>query len=106
MSDQRASSGDPKGKSKYLSRDEKHQRKLEARGESAQCYVGASGSTNDGNKPSKKCKAAVFQALYQWFKETPYTNINKKNLALEEVVKKEAFHSHIRRLFEDAISRE
>jgi hypothetical protein len=64
---------------------------LEARGESAQRYVGASGFTNDGNKPSKECKATVFHALYQWFKENPYTNLNINFLALGEVVGKVAF---------------
>jgi hypothetical protein len=53
--------------------------------------VGASRSTNDGNKPSEECKAVIFQALYQWFKESAYTNINRTVLALEEVVGKEAF---------------
>jgi hypothetical protein len=46
----------------------------------------------------------VFQALYKWFKETPFTNLNKKNLALGKVVGKEAFMSRMWRLFEDAIS--
>jgi hypothetical protein len=46
----------------------------------------------------------VFQALYKWFKETPFTNLNRNFLALEEVVGKEAFLSHAWRFFEDAIS--
>jgi hypothetical protein len=65
MSDEGASLGDPKGKSKNQSRGEKHQRELEARGESAQCYTGASKSTIDGDKLSDECKVAVFQALYK-----------------------------------------
>jgi hypothetical protein len=101
MSNEGASSGDPKGKSEFISRIEKRRRELEARGHR---YVGAFGSTNDGNKPSGECKAAVFQALYEWFKKIPYTNINKKKLALGKVVGKEAFLSRMRRLFEDAIS--
>jgi hypothetical protein len=32
-----------------------------------------------GHKPSEECKAAVFQALYEWFKEIPFTNLNQKN---------------------------
>jgi hypothetical protein len=76
---------------------------LEAKGHH---FLGASGSTNDGNKPSEDCKAAVFQALYEWFKETPFTNLNKKNLALGEVIGKAAFLSCMQRLFEDAISRD
>jgi hypothetical protein len=60
MSDEGASSGDPKDRSEYQSRGEKHQRESEAKGESAQHYAGASRSTNDGNKPSDECKVAVF----------------------------------------------
>jgi hypothetical protein len=56
-----------------------------------------------GHKPSEECKAVVFQALYEWFKEIPFTNLNQKNLALGEVVGKEAFLSRMQRLFEDAI---
>ena len=67
---------------------------------------GASGSNNDGTKPSKECKATMFQALYEWFKETSLTDINRNYLALEKVVGKEAFLGCMRRLFEDTISRE
>jgi hypothetical protein len=45
-------------------------------------FSGASGSNNDGTKPSEECKAVVFQALYEWFKETPFTNLNMNYLAL------------------------
>ena len=69
------------------------------------CFSGASRFNNDGTKPSEKCKAAVFQALYEWFKETPFTNLNRNYLALGEVVGKEAFKGHMQKLFEDAISR-
>jgi hypothetical protein len=69
-------------------------------------FSGASGSNNDGTKPSEEYKAVVFQALYEWFKETPFTNLNRNYLALGEVVGKEAFLGHMRRLFEDAISRD
>jgi hypothetical protein len=100
MSDQGAFSGDPKGKSELISRGEKRQRELEAK---VHRLSRASGSSNDGNKPSEECKAAVFQALYEWFKETPFTNTNRNFLALGEVVGKEAFLSHMRRLFEDTI---
>jgi hypothetical protein len=48
----------------------------------------------------------VFQALYEWFKKTPFTNLKRNYLALGEVVGKEAFNGRMRRLFEDAISRE
>jgi hypothetical protein len=48
----------------------------------------------------------LFQALYEWFKETPFTNLNKNYLALGANVGKEAFVGCMRRLFEDAISRE
>jgi hypothetical protein len=101
MSDQGAFSRDPKGKSKLISRGEKRRRELEAKGHH---FSGAFGSSNDGNKPSEECKAAVFQALYEWFNEMPFTNINRNFLALEEVVGKEAFLSHMQRLFEDPIS--
>jgi hypothetical protein len=74
MSDQEAFSGDPKGKSEIISRGEKQQRELEAKGH---CFSRASGSSNNGTKPSEECKAIVFQALYKWFKETPFTNINR-----------------------------
>ena len=70
------------------------------------CFSGASGFNDNGTKPSEECKVAVFQALYEWFKETSLTNINKNYLALEEVIGKEAFLSCMRRLFEDAISGE
>jgi hypothetical protein len=103
MSDEGASLGDLMGKSEFISKGEKRRRELEARGH---CLAGASGYSNDGNKLSVECKAAVFQALYEWLKETPYTNINKKKLSLREVVGKEAFQSRMRRLFEDAISRD
>jgi hypothetical protein len=94
MSDQGDIWGDLKGKS--ISR-------AEARGPR---FSGASGSNNDGTKPSEECKAALFQALYEWFKETPFTNLNRNYLALGEVVGKEAFVGRMRRLFEDAISGE
>jgi hypothetical protein len=67
-------------------------------------FSGASGSNNDGTKPNEECKAALFQALYEWFKETPFTNLNRNYLALEANVGKEAFVGRMRRLFEDAIS--
>jgi hypothetical protein len=73
MSDQRAFLGDPKGKSELISRGEKRQKELEAKGHR---FLEASGS-NDGNKPSEECKATMFQALYEWFKETPFTNLNR-----------------------------
>jgi hypothetical protein len=86
MSDQGDIWGDPKGKS--ISRGEKRRMEAEARGPH---FSRASGSNNDGTKPSKECKAALFQALYEWFKKTPFTNLNRNYLALEEVVGKEAF---------------
>jgi hypothetical protein len=55
---------DLKGKIGYQSRGEKHQRELKAKKESAQCYAGAFGSSNDGDKPSDECKSTIFQALY------------------------------------------
>jgi hypothetical protein len=61
------------------------------------------GVYNDGTKPSEECKAALFQALYEWFKKTPFTNLNRNYLTLGEVVEKEAFRGRMRRLFEDAI---
>jgi hypothetical protein len=97
----RAFLGDPKGKLEIILRGKKRRQELEAKGHH---FLGALGSSNDGTKPSEECKAAMFQALYKWFKETPFININKKNLALGEVVGKEAFLSHMWRLFEDAIS--
>jgi hypothetical protein len=103
ISDQGAFLGDPKGKSELISRGEKRRRELEAKGHH---FSGASGSNNDGTKPSEECKATMFQALYEWIKESPFTNLNKNYLALGEVVGKEAFLGHMRRLFEDAISRD
>jgi hypothetical protein len=64
MSDQGDFCGDPKGKSESISRGEKRRRELEAKGHH---FSGASGSSNDGTKPSEECKAIVFQALYKWF---------------------------------------
>jgi hypothetical protein len=95
--------GDPKGKSESISRGEKRHWELEAKGHH---FSRASGSSNDGTKPSEEFKAAMFQALYEWFKETPFTNLNRNYLALGEVIGKEAFIGCMRRLFEDAISRE
>jgi hypothetical protein len=103
ISDQGAFLGDPKGKSELISRGEKRRRELEAKGHH---FSGASGSNNDGTKPSEECKATMFQALYEWIKESPFTNLNKNYLALGEVVGKEAFLGHMRRLFEDANSRD
>jgi hypothetical protein len=100
MSDQGAFSGNPKDKSELISKGEKRRSELETKGHR---FSGVSGSSNDGNKPSEECKAAMFQALYKWCKETSFTNINRIFLALGEVVGKEVFMSHIRRLFEDAI---
>jgi hypothetical protein len=51
--------GDPKGK--LISRGKKRRMELQAKGHR---FSGASGSNNDGTKPSKECKAVVFQALY------------------------------------------
>ena len=92
---------DPKEKS--ISRGEKRRMEAEARGPR---FSRALESNNDGTKPRNKSKAAMFQALYKWFKETPFTNLNRNYLALEEVVGKEAFRGCMRRLFEDAISGE
>jgi hypothetical protein len=75
-------------------------------GASGRHFSGASGSNNDGTKLGEECKAALFQALYEWFKETPFTNLNKNYLALGANVGKEAFVGRMRRLFEDAISGE
>ena len=92
---------DPKGKS--ISRGEKRRKEAKARGP---CFSRALGSNNDGTKPSKECKAVVFQALYEWFKEMPFTNLNRNYLALGEVVEKDTFKGRMQRLFEDTISRE
>jgi hypothetical protein len=101
MSDQGDFWEDLKGKSELISRGEKRRMELQAKGHR---FSGASGSNNDGTKPSEECKAVVFQALYKWFKETPFTNLNRNYLALGEVVGKDAFLGRMRRLFEDAIS--
>jgi hypothetical protein len=101
MSDQEDIWGDPKGKS--ISRGEKQRMEAEATGPR---FSGASGSNNDGTKPSEECKAALFQALYEWFKEMPFTNLNRNYLALGANVGKEVFMGCMRRLFEDAISGE
>jgi hypothetical protein len=98
MSDQGDIWGDPKGKS--ISRGEKQRMEAEARGPR---FSRASGSNNDGTKPGEECKAALFQALYKWFKETPFTNLNRNYLALGANVGKEAFVGRMRRLFENAI---
>jgi hypothetical protein len=99
MSDQGDIWGDPKEKS--ISRGEKRRMEAEARGPS---FSRASGSNNDGTKPSEECKATLFQALYEWFKEMPFTNLNRNYLALGENVRKEAFMGRMWKLFEDAIS--
>jgi hypothetical protein len=101
MSDQGDFLGDPKDKSKLISRGEKQKMELQAKGHR---FSGTSGFNNDGTKPSEECKATVFQALYEWFKETPFTNLNRNYLALGEVVGKKAFLGRMQRLFEDAIS--
>jgi hypothetical protein len=101
MSDQGDIWVDPKGKS--VLRGEKRRMEAEARGPR---FSGASGSNNDGTKPGEECKAALFQVLYEWFKETPFTNLNRNYLALGANVGKEAFVGYMRRLFEDAISGE
>jgi hypothetical protein len=99
MSDEGDIWGDPKEKS--ISRGEKRRMEAEARGPR---FSGASGSNNDGTKPSEECKATLFQALYEWFKEMPFTNLNRNYLALGTNVGKEAFVGRMQRLFEDAIS--
>jgi hypothetical protein len=48
----------------------------------------------------------LFQALYEWFKEMPFTNLNRNYLALGANVGKEAFVGCMQTLFEDAISGE
>jgi hypothetical protein len=93
--------GGSEGKS--ISRGEKRRMEVEAIGPR---FSGASGSNNDGTKPGEECKAALFQALYEWFKETPFTNLNRNYLALGANVGKEAFLGRVWRLFEDAISGE
>jgi hypothetical protein len=93
--------GDPKGKS--ISKGEKRRMEAEARGPR---FSKASGSNNDGTKPSEECKAIVFLALYEWFKETSFINLNRNYLALGEVVGKKTFRGRTWRLFEDAISGE
>jgi hypothetical protein len=101
MSDQGDFWQDPKGKS--ISRGEKRRMEVQAKGHR---FSGASGSNNDGTKPSEECKAALFQVLYEWFKEMPFTNLNRNFLALGGIIGKEAFMGCMRRLFEDAISGE
>jgi hypothetical protein len=101
MSNQRDFWGYPKGKS--ISSGEKRRMEAEARGPR---FSGASGSNNNGTKPSEEYKAPLFQALYEWFKEMPLSNKNKNYLALGANVGKEAFVGHMRRIFEDAISGE
>jgi hypothetical protein len=104
--DEGISSVNPKGKLPHILRSEKCQKKLEARGELAQRYAGASkalGGTSGVDKPTEECKAVVFQALSMWFMDRSYTQINRNYLALEEVVGKEAIQSQMRKLFEDAI---
>jgi hypothetical protein len=88
---------------KSISRGEKRKMEAEARGP---CFSGASGSNNDGTKPSEKCKAILFQALYEWFKEMPFINLNRNYLALGANVGNEVFVGPMQRLFEDAISGE
>ena len=66
-------------------------------------FLGASGYNDNGTKPSKEYKATMFRTSYKWFKETPFTNLNRNFLALGEVVGKEAFLGRMRKLFEDAI---
>jgi hypothetical protein len=46
------------------------------------------------------------QALYEWFKEIPFMNLNRNYLALGATVGKEAFVGCVQRLFEDTISGE
>jgi hypothetical protein len=75
-------------KDKSISKGEKRRMEAEARGHR---FSEASGSNNDGAKPSEECKAVVFQALYEWFKETPFTNLNRNYLALGEVILKTPF---------------
>jgi hypothetical protein len=89
MSDQGDIWGDPKEKS--ISRGEKRRMEAEARGPR---FSGALGSNNDGTKPGEECKAVLFQAFYEWFKETPFTNLNRNYLALGANVGKEAFVGH------------
>ena len=90
-------------KEKSISKGEKQRMEVAVRGPR---FLGASGSNDDGTKPSEECKAAMFEALYEWFKETSLTNINRNHLALEGVIGKEAFLGRMKRLFEDAISGE
>jgi hypothetical protein len=76
MSDEGASLEDPKRKSSHSANGEKRRRELEAKGEPTQRYAGAFGSISNTDKPSKECKAAVFQTLYKWFKNTLFMHIN------------------------------
>jgi hypothetical protein len=77
MSDEGDIWGDPKGKS--ISRGEKQRMEAEARGPR---FSGTSGSNNDGTKPGEECKAVIFQALYEWFKEIPFTNLIRNYFGL------------------------
>jgi hypothetical protein len=104
MSDEGATSRDLKGKSKRELRGEKHWRELEAKGKPIQRYGEGSGSISNAAKPSEECKATIFQAVYKWFKDTLFTRINRYFLALGDVIGKDAFQSHMRKVFEDTIS--
>jgi hypothetical protein len=86
MSDEGDIWGDPKGKS--ISRGEKQRMETEARGPR---FSGASGSNNDGTKPGEECKAAWFEALYEWFKETPFTNLNMNFWPWGQILEKRRF---------------
>jgi hypothetical protein len=77
MSDQGDIWGDPKGKS--ISRGEKRRMEAEARGPR---FLGASGSNNDGTKPSEECKAALFQALYEWFQKNTFYQFKQELFGL------------------------
>ena len=85
---------DPKGKE--ISRGGKQRMEIAAK---VPRFSGASGSNDDGTKPSEECKATLLQALYEWFKNMSLTNINKNYLALEEVVGKDVFLGRMKRLF-------
>jgi hypothetical protein len=86
MLDEGTSLENLKGKHQRDSRGEKRRKKLEARAKPTQRYAGALETTSATDKSTEDCKVIVFQVLYAWFKDRLYKHINRKFLALREIM--------------------
>ena len=66
----------------------------------------ASGSNNDGTKPSEECKGCSVPSIVRVVQKNVFDQYKQELYGLGEVIGKDAFLGYMKRLFEDTISGE